>query len=167
MVQRMVAFFYTGDYTDDTEEGDAVEDAAIDLSLPNLSIHAAMFALADKYNIEELSVLSAEKYSKDLTKHPDVDNFLLSIPEVYGSTPTSSRGLRDRALAFAREKFPTFLASPGAKECFDEVAADTPDFIKELLYSLMHDPLQRYCETCGRGQPVPDISVPDEHYRWM
>jgi speckle-type POZ protein len=150
MVRRMVDFFYTGDYTEEPEEEDTGED-----EIPVLSVHAAMFALADKYNIEGLTVLSAKKYSENLTKNPDIFNFLLSIPEVYNSTPTSSRGLRDRALAFAREKLPEALTSSDAKEGFDEVTAETPEFINELLYSFIHSPLMGYCIHCGSDKPVP------------
>lgn len=146
----MVDFFYTGDYAEESEEEDTGEDA-----IPVLSVHVAMFALADKYDIEELTVLSAKKYSENLTKNPDVSNFLLSISEVYNSTRTSSRGLRDRALAFARERLPGFLTSLDAKERFDEVTADTPEFTKDLLYSFMHYPLMGYCNTCGSSKPVP------------
>ncbi|KAH8658921.1 BTB/POZ protein [Ilyonectria robusta] len=150
MVRRMVDFFYTGDYTGESEEDNTSEDA-----IPILSIHATMFALADKYNMEELRVLSAKKYSENLKKNPDVVNFLLSISEVYNSTPTYSRGLCDPALAFARERLPEFLTSSDAKEWFDEATADTPEFIKDLLYSFIQYPLMGYCSDCGRANPVP------------
>ncbi|KAJ4176988.1 hypothetical protein NW759_017477, partial [Fusarium solani] len=140
----MVDFFYTGDYTEESEEEDTGEDTT-----PVLSVHAAMFALADKYNIDELSVLSEKKYSENLTKNPDVFNFLLSISEVYNSTPTSSRGLRDRALAFAREKLPGFLTLSDTKAEFDKATADTPEFIKDLLYSFIQYPLMGYCPYCN------------------
>lgn len=85
MVRRMVDFFYTSDHTEESEE-----ESTTDATIPVLSVHAAMFALADKYNIEGLEVLSVKKYAKSLTENPDVCSFLLSIPEVYNSTPTSS-----------------------------------------------------------------------------
>ncbi|KAL6406003.1 hypothetical protein AUP68_10561 [Ilyonectria robusta] len=149
MVRRMVDFFYTGDYTGESEDNTS-EDA-----IPILSVHTTMFALADKYNMEELRVLSAKKYSENLKKNPDVVNFLLSISEVYNSTPTSSRGLRDPALAFARERLPESLTSSDAKEWFDKATADTPEFIKDLLYSFIQYPLMGYCSDCGRANPVP------------
>ncbi|KAL6402720.1 Kelch-like protein 21 [Ilyonectria robusta] len=150
MVRRMMDFFYTGDYTEESEEEDTGEDA-----IPVLSVHAAMFALTDKHNIEDLTVLSAKKYSENLTKNPDVSNFLYSISEVYNSTLTSSRGLRDRALAFARAKLPGFLTLSDAKEEFDEVTADTPEFIKELLYSFIRYPLMGHCSNCGTDKQIP------------
>jgi speckle-type POZ protein len=143
MVRRMVEFFYTSDYTEESEEEDTGTD-----TIPVLSIHAAMFTLADKYDIEELKVLSANKYSEYLTKNSNVTNFLLSISEVYNSTPPSERGLRDRALAFAREKLPRFLSLSDAKDEFDEVAADAPEFIKELLYYFIDDRLLGRCDNC-------------------
>ncbi|KAH6874682.1 BTB/POZ protein [Thelonectria olida] len=151
MVRRLVDFLYTGDYTEKYEEEVAGEDP-----ISILSVHVAMFALADKYDIEELSALSGKKYCEYLTKNPDVSNFLLSIPEIYESTPTSSRGLRDHALSFSREKLPEFLTGRASKELFDEVAADSPEFIRELLYSFIEEPLQTQCWNCGRSsKPIP------------
>ncbi|KAH6957694.1 BTB/POZ protein [Ilyonectria sp. MPI-CAGE-AT-0026] len=150
MVRRMVDFFYTSDYTEESEEDNTDDDA-----IPILSVHATMFASADKYNMEELRVLSAKKYSGNLKKNPDLISFLLSISEVYNSTLTSSRGLRDPALAFARERLPGFLTSSDAKEGFDEVTADTPEFIKDLLYYFIQYPLMGYCSDCGRAKLVP------------
>ncbi|EWZ77926.1 hypothetical protein FOXG_21399 [Fusarium oxysporum f. sp. lycopersici 4287] len=127
MVRRMVEFFYTSDYTEVFEEEDTGTD-----TIPVLLIHVAMFTLADKYDIEELKVLSANKYSECLTKNPNVSNFLLSISEVYNSTPPSARGLRDRALAFAREKLPEFLSLSDARQEFDEPCIDDEDQVKAL-----------------------------------
>jgi hypothetical protein len=139
----MVEFFYTSDYTEESEEKDTDTDTT-----PVLLIHAAMFTLADKYDIEELKVESAKKYSEYLGKNSNVSDFLLSIPEVYNSTPSSARGLRDRALAFAREKLPEFLSLSDAKEELDEVTADAPEFIKELLYYFIDHPLLGRCPHC-------------------
>ncbi|KAI8401963.1 hypothetical protein FOFC_17268, partial [Fusarium oxysporum] len=144
MVRRMVEFFYTSDYTEESEEEDTGTD-----TIPILLIHAAMFTLADKYDIEDLKALSANKYSECLTKNPNVSNFLLSISEVYNSTPPSARGLRDHALAFAREKLPGFLSLSDAKQEFDEVTADSPEFIKELLYHFIDHRLLGHCNNCG------------------
>ncbi|KAI8401919.1 hypothetical protein FOFC_17224 [Fusarium oxysporum] len=149
MVRRMVEFFYTSDYTEESEE----EDTGID-TIPVLLIHAAMFTLADKCDIEELKVLSANKYSECLMKNPNVSNFLLSISEVYNSIPPSARGLRDRALAFAREKLPGFLSLSDAKQEFDEVTANSPEFIKELLYYFIDHRLLGHCNNCGGSKWV-------------
>lgn len=150
MVRRMVEFFYTSDYTEVFEEEDTGTD-----TIPVLLIHVAMFTLADKYDIEDLKALSANKYSECLTKNPNVSNFLLSISEVYNSTPPSARGLRDRALAFAREKLPEFLSLSDARQEFDEVTADSPGFIKELLYYFIEHRLLGHCNNCGGRKWVP------------
>ncbi|EGU75953.1 hypothetical protein FOXB_13536 [Fusarium oxysporum f. sp. conglutinans Fo5176] len=152
MVRRMVEFFYTSDYTEESEEEDTGTD-----TIPILLIHAAMFTLADKYDIEDLKALSANKYSECLTKNPNVSNFLLSISEVYNSTPPSARGLRDHALAFAREKLPGFLSLSDAKQEFDEVTADSPEFIKELLYHFIDHRLLGHCNNCGGSGAIPEI----------
>ncbi|KAH7184506.1 hypothetical protein DER44DRAFT_816960 [Fusarium oxysporum] len=147
MVRRMVEFFYTSDYTEGSEEEDTGTD-----TIPVLLIHAAMFTLADKYDIEELKALSANKYSECLTKNPNVSNFLLSISEVYNSTPPSARGF----------KLPGFLSLSDAKEEFDEVTADAPEFIKELLYYFIDHRLLGRCPNCvsircGKGGAISEL----------
>ena len=53
-VRRMVDYFYTGDYIEESEEEDT-DDGTDRLSV--LSVHAAMFALAGKHNIKGLEAL--------------------------------------------------------------------------------------------------------------
>ncbi|KAI5460405.1 BTB/POZ protein [Mariannaea sp. PMI_226] len=148
-VLRMVEYLYTGDYTVDSDE------VASDKSTTSiLSLHAIMFALAHEYDISGLEYLAADKYSNSLETNSDFCTFLLSIPHVYDLTPSTSRGLRDRALAFARLKVSVFLRSPDAQKLFDEMTAGSPDFIRELLHSFIQSPLLGDCSTCGSAVPM-------------
>ncbi|KAH7114703.1 hypothetical protein B0J13DRAFT_460057, partial [Dactylonectria estremocensis] len=151
VVQRLVDYLYTGDYSEKLNEAD-IDDEDHQCEL---SFHAVMFALANKYDIEGLEALSAKKYAKELRKDSDVSNFLLSIPDVYNLTPGSSRGLRDLALEFAREKLGAFLTSTEAQDVFNDIADDNPEFIRELLSSFLRAPLMGICFNCGHGKPVP------------
>ncbi|KND89504.1 hypothetical protein TOPH_05785, partial [Tolypocladium ophioglossoides CBS 100239] len=156
MVQRMVDYFYTGTYDDgsaEAETGEQLED------LSTLSVHARMFALADKYLINGLGALSARNYTKALERKPDLCDFLGSLPDVYTLTPASVRGLRSRAVDFAREKLTVLLNSPEMKDVYHEMVTDTPQFTEELLNSFIERPLIGHCHACGYDKPVPVVAL--------
>jgi hypothetical protein len=142
----MVDYLYTGNY--------AAQITATGINgqtdgISPLRVHAMVFALGDKYLIEGLLALSAANYSKALGRESNVGNFLRTLPDVYTLTPDSSRGLRDMAIEFAKEKLGVSLASPETKDIYENVAADIPDFIKELLDSfLQRPPLVGSCHKC-------------------
>jgi hypothetical protein len=145
MVRRLVDYLYTGNYAEQiTETG--MDDQTDGIS--PLRVHAIMFALADKYLIKGLQTLSAANYAKTLGQEPNICNFIRSLPDVYTLTPDSSRGLRDEALEFAKAKLAVSLASPEAKDIYDDLAADIPEFIKELLDSFLQQPLVGGCHKC-------------------
>src|SRR5215471_21857362 len=60
-----------------------------------------MFALAEKYDIEGLRVLSLEKFSSRLENSSTALEFLESVPDVYTLTAPSVRSLRDEVTLFA------------------------------------------------------------------
>ncbi|XEV01520.1 hypothetical protein FSHL1_006807 [Fusarium sambucinum] len=145
-VQRMVDYFYTGDYAEESEQGFADDD--ID-HLSCLSIHVAMFALAHTYDINGLEVLSAKKYSRRLSQDQDVYSLFATIPDIYNLTPSSSRGLRDEVLSFARQKLPILLTNSSTKEAFDQLTDKSPEFIKELLDTFLRNPIMGTCYHCN------------------
>ncbi|KAH7243996.1 hypothetical protein MRS44_016942 [Fusarium solani] len=152
MVRRMVDYLYTGNYAEEiTETG--IEDQA-DVISP-LRVHAMMFAMGEKYRMEGLQCLSVANYANALSRKPNICNFIRSLPDVYTLTPDFSRGLRDKALEFARENLPASLASTESKDTYDKIAADAPEFIKDLLDSFLEEPLVGSCSGCGRGKLVP------------
>lgn len=146
----MVDYFYIGDYATDLTEEDRGKGVT-----SVLLVHAEMFALADKYAIEGLETLAADKYERDLRRRSNAHEFFLSIPTIYELTPASSRGLRDKVLRFAREKLRDFLHSAEVKEAFDSLAIEMPEFTKELLDSFLRHPVMGHCYECGRDKLVP------------
>ncbi|KAI6758667.1 hypothetical protein HG530_010907 [Fusarium avenaceum] len=161
MVQLMVDYLYTGDYSLETGEADEEPETYGDSSL---SIHAIMYSIGDKYDIEGLRHLSTKKYCEVLKGDLYINDFFSSIPYVYDLTPETSRDLRDPALAFARNVLsgdgPTTLSI--VREAFDELVIECPEFVKELLYSALQSPLLGYCECSGPRNMVP---VEAEQYR--
>ena len=60
-----------------------------------LSIHADMYALGDKYQVEGLCTLATSKFSASLSRHWNSTDFITAVQTVYSSTPDSNRGMRD------------------------------------------------------------------------
>lgn len=154
MVQLMVDYLYTGDYSVDMDES-ITENTKCES--PALSTHAVMHSLGDKYDIEGLRNLSIQKYCSELQGSLSVTDFFSSIPYVYTLTPESSRDLRDPVLAFARNLLggegPTTLGF--VRDAVDELYVECPEFVKELLYSLLQNPLLGYCPCTGPRDTVP------------
>lgn len=146
----MVDYLYTGNYADtiDPDISNTVDNSSI------LSVHAAMCALADKYGIQGLADLSTSKYGKALQKIPDLKSFILSVPHVYGSKSQTSPGLRDWAVAFAREKIPAHLSDPEIKRDFDRCISENREFMQDMLYSALLHPLIGVCFNCGPVTPA-------------
>lgn len=83
----MVDFLYRGDYDVDEDSGE--EHPAI--------LQAAMFAVADKYNIAALGDVAKDKFEGSVTEifqtSSNRDCFMDVVEHVYSTTPQSSRGL--------------------------------------------------------------------------
>jgi hypothetical protein len=60
-----------------------------------LSIHAQMYALAEKYGIHDLKDLARDKFEEAASKQWNGSGFPLAVQIVYTSTPESDHGLRD------------------------------------------------------------------------
>ncbi|PNP79354.1 hypothetical protein FNYG_07430 [Fusarium nygamai] len=159
MIQLMVDYLYTGDYSIDMGETD---DAATSTNSGALSTHAMMYSLGDEYDIKGLRDLSAQKYSWALDESLDLDEFLNSIPFVYTLTPDNSRGLRDSALEFARNKLRNAGGLSDIRDSFDELLIECPDFLTELLHYCVQAPSFGYCPCTGPRDKVP---VEAEGYR--
>ena len=87
LVSRMVHCLYYGSY----DPFDAVIDSEIWKSAHQL--HAAMYALGDKYDLTLLKETALADFNKRGADHSPL-GLLESIPIVYSSTPDSDRRLR-------------------------------------------------------------------------
>lgn len=150
VVQGMVDYLYTGSYDD---KRSAASDEIIE-STSAAKYNARMFALADKYQIDDLQTLSVRKYSNAIGERCVLNTFFESVPDVYLTTPDTARALRDAALSFARCHLGTSLQIPDIQMAFDKVSMDVPDFARELLNSFLKAPVRGSCSTCGPHQPM-------------
>jgi hypothetical protein len=61
----------------------------------NLCLHAKVYALGEKYGIDDLKGFALHKFHAEAQHHWQSDNFLHAIREVYTSTIDEDRALRD------------------------------------------------------------------------
>jgi hypothetical protein len=146
MVEKMINYLYTADY--DSDENVDQPD------ISRLQFHARMFALADKYDIEGLCLLSSEKFLSRFRSSPSALELLESIPDVYTLTPSSVRTLRDKATLCARTNFKKYLRDQSVREAYEKIATEYPEFIKDVLDLYIQAPLFAECETCDDFKPM-------------
>ncbi|KAF5004684.1 hypothetical protein FDECE_8826 [Fusarium decemcellulare] len=152
LVRRMVDYFYTGDY------GEIISDdggADTEEDIPPLSLHTAMLALADKYDIEELRLLAIKKYAAELRSDADSSDFIRSVTDIYNLPFEVSSGLRERALDFAIHKLRDSSTTDETDDLVDKLMETCPEFTKELLRLLLRHPIMGFCRNCGTGETVP------------
>jgi hypothetical protein len=107
-----------------------VEKATNTVEVENpLTIHATMYALGDKYQVDGLSQLAKEKFESCLHHHAHSEDFITAVQLAYSSTPDTNRGLRDVVLGAFRTQFNIDITKmPGA-----EAKLDTIDELSFLL----------------------------------
>ncbi|KAI1819443.1 BTB/POZ protein [Xylaria intraflava] len=149
MVYRMVQYMYSGTYKDQPGMPNSEQQE----SASALQIHARMFMLADKYQIDELEIVAVERYKELLMSQRDVAAFLGSIPDVFKITLDSKRAIRTAAVHFARCHLGKAIQNHDSlKRKYDEMAMDVPDFPAELLDSYLNVPSLVCCILCNHTQ---------------
>lgn len=127
LVSRMIHCLYHGTYAD----FDAIVDAQYWKS--GHQLHAAMYALGDKYDLTVLKETALVNFDKfDTGSVPNnILGLIQSIPIVYSSTPDSDRNLRNATL----DKIVTAssaLLDNDVKASFRKVLFEVPDFSWDL-----------------------------------
>jgi hypothetical protein len=154
IVEKLVQYFYVGDYT-----GLSEEDKNAYPEMSELQLHARVFALADKYDVQSLCDLSAEKYSSRLQDHVDVVEFLHSVPDVYNLTPPPVERLRILFLFSARKRLENALQDSSHSQIYDSITSQVPAFTKDLLKSYITSPVRADCGECGPNSPMLVLQV--------
>lgn len=93
IVEKMLCFFYTCEYSD---LGENAADAVINI---------LVYAIADKYNIETLKRLAITKFKGTMSSTKFNPNaFPGIVRQIYSTTPSSDRGLRDCAKDITKQQ---------------------------------------------------------------
>lgn len=91
-----------------------------------LTIHAKMYALADKYQVKGLGPLTRAKFEACFRHHVYTEDFPAAVQIAYSTTPESNRDLRDTVLRAFLVHFKVNLASiPGIEaklDCIDDLS---------------------------------------------
>ena len=154
IVERMISFMYFRSYADrdpEPEEGPSSRSV--------FRTHAEVYAIADKYDLPELSELAMSKFSKELMWDHDRTEFLRSVPKVYDLTPDSNRGLRDVVVAYVRQHAEELREGKELASLFDSVAHSVPGFAADLLIQYMDAPIRGHCFDCGPHQKVQVLQL--------
>jgi len=155
MIKKLIDYFYTADYNENVDQPNTESHQRVSI----LQVHARMFALADKYDIGGLRVLSAEKFSSRFKSSPDGLELLESVPDVYTLTPPSVKTLRSRLTLCARIILKKSLQDKSVREVYEKIANEYPDFIKEVLDLYIKAPLFGNCLTCGNYSAVQTLQA--------
>ena len=98
-------------------------------------LHAAFYALADKYDIRILRDRAKANFNGLGTYNPQgLLKLIESIPIVYSSTPDSNRSLRDVTISRVRANASDLLHSD-VEAAFQKVLIEVPDFNWDLHLS--------------------------------
>jgi hypothetical protein len=128
-----------------------VEKAANTVEVANpLTIHATMYALGDKYQVDGLCQLAKEKFESCLHHHAHTEDFVSAVQLAYSSTPDTNRGLRDVVLSAFRTQFQVDVKGiPGAEEKLDSI--DELSFALIKSWPVKTEPV--------KSKPVAKVSV--------
>jgi hypothetical protein len=144
----MIEFLYTSRYTLDSKS-----------NVDNLTVHAELYAIADKYDIALLASEARLRYYRATLMLRDHEAFLNSIHSIYDLTPGTNRGLRDVAIACARRHREELMQGEKIPALFKSVCHDIPAFSADMLESFMQRPLLSHCRNCGPDQPVEALRL--------
>ena len=152
----MIDFLYRGDYQTDVDSGE--QHHAV--------LHAAMFAVADKYNIAALGDAAKVKFQKSIKSivwiSPDIGSFMDVIEYVYSTTPESNRGLRDIVVRQIQILGTQITADPKLNSRLEGIIASTPSFAMDLIRNSFVQASPRRCSACD--EYLGDGTICTDHH---
>lgn len=148
LVQRLMGFFYSFDYSAYTAEEEQNESSSVSSS-SNFDLHAEMYAIANKYQVPSLAQIALQKYTEQMYKDCSLGDFLGSISKIYELTPAHHRELRDVAVERTRRYMGKIQTDDQNRRTFRRVVQDVPDYAADLLHSYIDAPIRGCCRRCG------------------
>jgi hypothetical protein len=130
VIEAMLRFMYYFDY--DTYDGRS-----------SMIFNAEVYSIADRYTIPALKEHAKEKFQKATSVGWAMDDFPLTVAEVYSSTPETDRGLRDLVVQLCQEH----LGHLRNNRQFQDVLKRTKDFAADLVRSFQGNPTYK-CPNC-------------------
>lgn len=137
----MLHFMYTFDYT---VSGNNQERAS------PMIFNVEVYSIADKYCILGLKTRAKKKFDKAVKTCWDMDDFAHAITEVYSSTPSTDRGLRDTIVEVARKNISTLLQKEDFRSVLEETVGFAAD-VAQLMEQSDSSPLEEFlCPNCEK-----------------
>lgn len=100
---------------------------------PSLLNNVLVYALADKYDIAELRELARGKFQTGAGRLLSATEFPEIVREVYSSTPSSDRGLRDIVSQICARRGREMVENPDVNPVIVEVGDFALDLLREVL----------------------------------
>lgn len=147
VVDKMLDYLYTGDYTEVFNDLPPGPSQGPLLPISALQLHAKIFDLGDKYDIQALCGLAVQKYSNANQAKFDAIEYLDSIPDVFSSPLAANNALEKLAIIVSRDKLRAHLENESVREKYEFIIAEVPDFAIGLLDTLWKPVYS--CWTCG------------------
>ncbi|CAG8950318.1 hypothetical protein HYFRA_00006811 [Hymenoscyphus fraxineus] len=162
IVDCFIEFLYTEDYTMETKTP-AVEslESTIDLDRSELLLHSYMYTIADKYMVEKLCALAAQRFKSTISKagEKDLHTFTSVLKAVFEGSSEDDRVLKDLCIAFScewyrklgeREDFRNFCRANGdvCLEILDKQSA-----LKELAFKSCAEAAKQSIALCQKCNP--------------
>ena len=134
----MLEFLYTSDYDEATKpaitqvnEDNQTIDVPVDADdYECLACDIHMYAIADKYDIQELKTLAKSKFQSSVSGRWPIAFFPALVQEILVSTPSTDSGLRDIVTKICAEHITELLDGDNREEDSQDIgnntAIDTP-----------------------------------------
>ena len=136
-VEAMLQFMYTFDYD--------ASSSAENTSSP-MVFNVKVYSIADKYDVPALKSQAKQKFKTTVETCWDMDDFPYAVAQVYNSTPSVDRGLRDVVVAVACKHTSQLLSKQG----FRDVLEDTVGFASDIAQLLAKS--QERCESRSQNK---------------
>lgn len=125
-VEAMLQFMYTSDY-------DA--SCSADNSASPMVSSVKVYSIADKYDVPALKSQAKEKFKTAVETCWTMDDFPYAIAEVYNSTTSIDRGLRNVVVDIASKHVNQLLSKQAFSDVLGEVVGFASDIAQQLANS--------------------------------
>ena len=125
-VEAMLRFMYTSEYD---ASGSAENSAS-----PMVS-NVKVYSIADKYDVPSLKSQAEQKFRTTVETCWNMDDFPYAVAEVYNSTTSIDRGLRNVVVEVACKHINELLSKQGFRDVLEEITGFASDMVQHLATS--------------------------------
>ncbi|ERF75490.1 hypothetical protein EPUS_08304 [Endocarpon pusillum Z07020] len=108
-------------------------------SQPTLFSSVRVYAIADKYNVQSLKDLAKQRFGRWARRNWACADFTAIIREVFNSTPSSDRGLRDIVSGIVANHSDFFIQKDGFRELVEDVGELGLGMLDKLMIRHMEE----------------------------